>query len=66
LANLTSGLNQAAFRKAVYQEQRVESAFEDHRFQLLRTGTAIEAMTQTREQKTYPKWLLNEGYDMQA
>ncbi|HEX5553156.1 MAG TPA: hypothetical protein VFX43_07895 [Chitinophagaceae bacterium] len=61
MANLTSGLNQGAFRKAVYHEQRVESAFEGHRFQLLRTGMAIDVMTQHgKEQKTYQKWLPNE------
>ncbi|HEX5554565.1 MAG TPA: RagB/SusD family nutrient uptake outer membrane protein [Chitinophagaceae bacterium] len=66
LADLTSGLNQAAFRKAVYHDERVESAFEDHRFQLLRTGTAIDAMTQHENKKPVKKWLLNESYDMQA
>lgn len=42
-----SGLSQDAFREAVAREQRVELAFENHRwFQLLRTGKAIEVMTQ--------------------
>src|SRR5690606_40858776 len=36
-----SGLNQIAFRQAVYQEERVELAFENHRwFDLLRTDLA--------------------------
>ncbi len=42
-----AGLSQAAFRDAVFREQRVELAFENHRwYQLLRTGKAIEVMTQ--------------------
>ncbi|AWO00573.1 RagB/SusD family nutrient uptake outer membrane protein [Chitinophaga alhagiae] len=42
-----SGLGQAAFRDTVQHEQRVELAFEDHRwYQLLRTGKTIEVMTQ--------------------
>jgi len=41
-----SGLNQIAFRQAVYQEERVELAFENHRwFDLLRTDLAMEVMT---------------------
>jgi starch-binding outer membrane protein, SusD/RagB family len=42
-----AGLGQAAFRDAVFREQRVELAFENHRwYQLLRTGKAIDVMTQ--------------------
>lgn len=38
--------DQAAFRRALSHERRVEFAFENHRwFYLLRTGTAIEVMT---------------------
>ena len=45
---LTPGLSQAAFRDAVFHEERVELAFEDKRwFQLLRTGRAIPVMTRT-------------------
>ncbi|MGK6350038.1 RagB/SusD family nutrient uptake outer membrane protein [Parapedobacter sp. DT-150] len=41
-----AGLGQEAFREAVYHEQRVEVAFENHRwYQLLRTGKAVEVMT---------------------
>lgn len=40
-----SGLSKDGFREAVYQEERVELAFENHRwFDLLRTGRAIEVM----------------------
>lgn len=47
-----AGLSQAAFRDAVFREQRVELAFEDHRwYQLLRTGKAIEVMTQHGNQE---------------
>lgn len=44
LADL-SGLDQSSFRDAVFAEQRVEVAFEGHRwFQLLRTDKAISVM----------------------
>jgi hypothetical protein len=40
-----SGLSQSAFRDAVYQEERLEVAFEGHRwFDLLRTDRAISVM----------------------
>ncbi len=40
-----SGLSQEEFRTAVYHEQRVEVAFEGHRwFDLVRTGRAISVM----------------------
>ncbi len=43
---MLSGLSIDEFREAVYHEERVELAFEDHRwFDLLRTGLAIEVMT---------------------
>lgn len=46
LVDLAPGLNQEEFREAVYNEQRVELAFENHRwFQLLRTDRAIDALT---------------------
>ena len=42
-----SGLGQDQLREAIHHEQRVELAFENHRwFQLLRTGNAMEVMTQ--------------------
>jgi starch-binding outer membrane protein, SusD/RagB family len=45
LAALPAGLSQAAFREAVFREERVELAFEDKRwFQLLRTGRAVDVM----------------------
>lgn len=50
LGDLTPGLIQSEFRDAVYHEQRVELAFENHRwFNLLRTGRAKETMTQYAE-----------------
>lgn len=40
-----SGLSQSAFRDAVYQEERLEVAFEGHRwFDLLRTDRALSVM----------------------
>lgn len=68
LAGLTPGLSKANFRTAVYREQRVESAFEDHRwFQLLRTGQALEVMTQNGlAQKKYQTWLPAAAYQIQA
>jgi hypothetical protein len=46
LPALAAGLSQAAFRDAVFREERVELAFEDKRwFQLLRTGQALNVMT---------------------
>ncbi|HYH57225.1 MAG TPA: RagB/SusD family nutrient uptake outer membrane protein, partial [Anseongella sp.] len=42
-----AGLAQAQLREAIHHEQRVELAFENHRwYQLLRTGKAMEVMTQ--------------------
>ncbi|MFH5883608.1 RagB/SusD family nutrient uptake outer membrane protein [Halalkalibaculum sp. DA3122] len=44
---LTAGLSKADFRDAVYHEQRVELAFENHRwYNLLRQGRAMEVMQQ--------------------
>lgn len=44
LSNL-SGLSEANLREAIAHEQRVEVAFENHRwYQLLRTGKAVEVM----------------------
>lgn len=44
LADL-SGLSQSDFREAVYQEERLEVAFEGHRwFDLIRTGQALTVM----------------------
>lgn len=46
LDDLAGNLNQSEFRDAIIHEQRVELAFENHRwFHLLRTGRAIDAMT---------------------
>lgn len=67
LAALNSGLNKADFRKAVYHEQRIEDAFENHRwYQLLRTGEAKTVMIANgAEQKSYQKWLPASSYDVQ-
>lgn len=67
LNDLQSGLSQPEFRNAVYHEERVENAFEDHRwFQLLRTERAIPVMTKNgEEQKEYQKWLPSSSYDIQ-
>ncbi len=66
LNDLTPGMSQSQFRTAVYHEERVESAFEDHRwFQLKRTGMAISVMTKNgSEQKTYQTWLPTGSYDL--
>lgn len=63
-----SGLSQDAFRTAVYHEERVEQAFEDHRwFQLLRTGTVLPVMIQNgTEQKNYQTWLPPTAYQIQS
>src|SRR5699024_2066784 len=57
LNDLQPGLSQSQFRKAVYHEERVENAFEDHRwFQLLRTDRAVPVMTENgKQQKGYQK-----------
>jgi hypothetical protein len=67
LKELSSVLNQEKFRTAVYHEQRMEDAFENHRwFQLLRTGKAKEVMTANgQQQKTYQSWLPASSYDLQ-
>ncbi len=51
LDDLDPGLSQSEFREAVYQEQRVELAFENHRwFNLIRTGRAQNTMQQHGEE----------------
>jgi tetratricopeptide (TPR) repeat protein len=68
LGSLKTGLSQLQFRKAVYHEERIESAFEDHRwFQLLRTGRAIEVMTKQGEEiKKHHKHLDPADYNIQS
>ncbi|MDR0791743.1 MAG: RagB/SusD family nutrient uptake outer membrane protein [Chitinophagaceae bacterium] len=68
LPNMASGLNQSDFRNALFKEERVEEAFENHRwYQLLRTGTAIDIMTQNGiEQRAYQTWLPPNSYNIQA
>ncbi|HLR32967.1 MAG TPA: RagB/SusD family nutrient uptake outer membrane protein [Fodinibius sp.] len=62
-----SNLSQSAFRDAVYHEQRVELAFENHRwFNLLRTGQALETMSQHgEEEKEYKARLSGAAYELQ-
>lgn len=59
LPNVSIGLSQDSLRTIIRHEERVESAFEDHRwFDLLRYGNAIQVMTQNGiEQKSYQLWL---------
>lgn len=64
LNNLATGMSKSQFETAVWHEERVEGAFEDHRwFQLLRTGRAISVMTANgAEQKKYQTWLSSGAY----
>ena len=68
LSPLPPGLDQAALRVAIRREQRIESAFEDHRwFDLLRYDRAVEVMRRNGTvQKKYQKWLPSSSYDVQA
>lgn len=67
LDNLTPGLNKEDFRTAIYHEQRIEGAFENHRwYQLVRTGQAKKVMTANgKEQKKYQSWLPGSSYDIE-
>ena len=62
-----SGLGKDAFREAVAHEQRVELAFENHRwFQLLRTGKAVDVMTEHGvEEKARLTRLSSASYNIQ-
>ncbi|MFH5834349.1 RagB/SusD family nutrient uptake outer membrane protein [Halalkalibaculum sp. DA3122] len=66
LNNLTPGLSKEEFRDAVYHEQRVELAFENHRwYDLLRTNRAIEVMNaHGEEQKQLVPRLTEETYNV--
>lgn len=68
LGDLQSGVSQTQFRTAIYHEERVESAFENHRwFQLLRTDKAQEVMQKHGEdEKSYQSWLTPADYDIQS
>lgn len=59
LPDILGSLSQDSVRTIVRHEERVESAFEDHRwFDLLRYGNAVQVMTQNGiEQKSYQLWL---------
>lgn len=63
-----SGLSKDLFRDAVHHEQRVELAFENHRwFQLLRNGEAIEVMTEHgKDEKERLSRLSDASYNIQA
>jgi len=67
LSNIQSGLSQSQFRKEIYHEERVENAFENHRwFQLVRTDRAIQVMTENgNQQNKYQKWLPSSSYNIQ-
>jgi len=62
-----SGLSKDALRDAIAKEQRVEVAFESHRwYQLLRTGKAIEVMTaHGAEEKKRLSRLSSASYNIQ-
>src|SRR5690606_5641096 len=62
-----SGLGKDELRDAIHHEQRVELAFENHRwFQLLRTGKAIEVMTEHGiEEKKRLSRLSDASYNIQ-
>lgn len=62
-----SGLSQMELKEAIAHEQRIEVAFENHRwFQLLRTGKAIEVITQHGiEEKKRLSRLSKASYNMQ-
>lgn len=68
LGDLATGMSKAQFETAVWHEERVEGAFEDHRwFQLLRTGEAIKVMTANgAEQKAYQTWLSSGSYNIDS
>ena len=63
-----AGLSQEAFREAVFREQRVEVAFEGHRwFQLLRTNRAVAVMTaHGQQEKQRLSRLSPASYNVQA
>lgn len=67
LKSLPTNLDKAGFRTAVYKEQRIEDAFENHRwYQLLRTGQAKTVMTANGpQQKAYQTWLPSDSYNIQ-
>lgn len=62
-----AGLNQMELKEAIAHEQRVEVAFENHRwFQLLRSGKAVEVMNQHGiEEKKRLSRLSNASYNLQ-
>lgn len=62
-----SNLGQEDLREKIFNEQRIEVAFENHRwFQLLRTGKAIEVMTSHGvEEKNRLKRLSSASYNIQ-
>lgn len=67
LQPLGGSLDKTAFRTAIYQEERIEDAFENHRwYQLLRTGQVKTVMTKNGiEQKAYQTWLPKDSYNIQ-
>ncbi|WP_277483941.1 RagB/SusD family nutrient uptake outer membrane protein [Catalinimonas alkaloidigena] len=67
LSPLSEGMNTEELRDAIYHEQRVELAFENHRwFNLLRTGKAMAVMHAHGEvQKTKKSRLSDVSYHIQ-
>jgi hypothetical protein len=67
--NRLSGLAQSQFREAVYQEQRVELAFENKRwYNLKRTGRALDVMedhAQEQLQRLPPSVLASGSYQIE-
>ena len=63
-----SGLNKELFRDAVHHEQRVELAFENHRwFQFLRSEDVVEIMTEHgNDEKLRLTRLRGASYNIQA
>ena len=62
-----AGLSQAELKDAIAHEQRIEVAFENHRwFQLLRSGKAVEVMNQHGiEEKNRLSRLSKASYNLQ-
>lgn len=64
---LGEGMNTEELREAIYHEQRVELAFENHRwFNLIRTGRAVEVMNDHgKKQKAVQSRLSDAAYNVQ-
>lgn len=67
LDEVDPGLNQEEFRQLIYREQRLELAFENHRwYQLVRTGRAVEVMNEHgKKEKALKQRLPPESFQVQ-